>query len=1169
MTDHRPARRPTVPALLAERATERPEQVAIILDGVGSLTLGEWRARSDLLARRLSGLGVAPGDRVGLLFDGDGWIDYAIGYCAVLAAGAVAVPLSDLLTDTGTRERLDHCSARAVLHGPGVDTSRLGLPAATVPDLESDRWADRSTPPAPSGPSGLSVPSGPSGASGPTGRAATGVPGELTDPGELAEIIYPPDQGTLHGLAASHVHITTGLVDREAEPPFGGGAPVLCCCPIGTLGGQWVLARALAGHGTALMAARLTPDHAGHLAETRRAGAVVLNPAMATDLLDAQIHLSRDLSSVRWAGSVDAPLLPAGVDALRTVFPGATLIDHYAPTAPVSVRMLVDTGRPGSVGRPLDGTELVIADESGAALPLTRVGEVLLRPPGPVRGHYPDHRAHPEPAPGPAPGPGGSHRGWIPTGDLGYLDVDGYLHLVDRPTEVIRSGGLRVSTPRVEAALAGHPDVTEAAVVGVGHPVVGETVAAAVALRQDVPPVELRDFLRDGLAGHELPTRILVVDALPRDGSAVVTERVRGLLAEAGNAPKIAPTSPVELALAEQWTEVLGVPVAGVDDDFFALGGDSLKAALLAALAERAFGVGVPASLVFDSPVFAHQAGWLESRLRPPSRSESADQRSPRAAASERMRPFTGPAPGSVTRSTAMPAKAATGPAEESVRGLVSGAAGSTAGSTTGSTAGSTRAALTARGTRPTGSPLSGSSLPGSSLPGSPLIGSDGDAEERVVVRVPLSPFQERGLVWMFGGARPRRIRPVVASMRIAERLDLRTMRRSLNEVAYRQEALRTVFAPVAGRYEAIMLPDCLPNFVSIRARGATLDQREEHARRLAREYVERPFDIVRGPLFRALVIQLGDADNVLVLCLDRLVSDGLSVEVLLNELGAIYAAFRAGERSPLPPVALRCSDFLAWVRQQYDHTRGYWERELAGAPPAVGPLPGQNTATRTYSVDRFEFAVPTQVCDRLRGAYADHGVTAFMASIAAWSGVLSSWTGLPEIVLSSLMSGRTRPEFTSLVGSILQSPFFRLRTTGDPTFGELFTQARRSVVDATEHQFYPHHEFLSQVPYPASVSVDDWERPCCLPGLDCAPFSFAATLLPDRKLEDSETDLNIPCLGLTTQPDGSIKGTLTYNRCAFDRRVVERLAGDFLRFVGAALEDSTRRLSDLSVSTG
>ena len=1038
----------TIPAVLAARAIEQPDRTALLLDGARGLTLAEWERRARRVAHRLPDLGVGPGDRVGLWFGGGGWIDYAIGYCAVLWAGGVAVPLSGQLPTGRIRERLDHCGATALLHASDLDPARLDpvdLPTATVADL-----------------SGNAPDSAPDSA--PAYRTAG--PAVPSDPDRPAEILYLSGSERPRGVTATHANLTFDHPARDDEPPFGRPGHVLCCVPVGCLAGQSMLVRALTGQATVLLVSRFEPDSVGRLVADHRVRAAMLVPSMATELCDAGTHLRHDLSTVTWVGSGSAPLLPARVTALRTLFPNATLVDHYGSTesAPAGTRMVVDPDRPGSVGRPTDQAEVRIADRRGDPLEPGQVGEVWLRSPAPARAYHADARATARTF----------ARGWTRTADLGYLDPDGYLYLVGRRADVIRSGGLKVSARQVEAALFEHPAVAEAAVVGVPHPVVGQLVTAAVVVRHDAAPGDLREALRGRLADYELPVRVLVVDSLPRDEvGRVDRDQVRELLALPAEGSRIAPCTRVETELARCWTRVLDVDVSGVDDDFFQLGGDSLRATHLAARIEETFGVRASASLVFDAPVLAHQVGWLESRM----------------------------------SSTARPAPHTWA-------------------------------------TRPVTSPRT-------------------HPEERTVVRVPLSPFQERSLMWMFGGTGPKRTLPEVASMRISERLDLRSMRRSLNELAYRQEALRTVFVPVDGRYEAIALPDCLPSFVSIRAVGATAGQREEHARRLAREFVERPFDIVRGPLFRALCIELDRDEYVLVLAVDHLVSDGLSVEVLLRELGVIYTAFQAGERSPLPPVALRCSDFFAWVRAQYGRNRRHWSRALAGAPTAMGPLPGQNTGTRSYGDCRHEFDLPADLANRLRGAYPEHGATAFMAGMAAWSGVLSSRTGPGEVVLFSPMSGRTRPEFESLVGSIVQCPFFRLRTGGDPTFAELLGQARRSVVAATDHQFYPHHEFLSQVPFPAWFDVDDDSRPPRLPGLDCEPFPFSATLVPDRPLADGETDLHIPRLRLLTRPDGSLGGTFTYNRYAFGSAVVERLAEDFVRFAGAALENPDRRLSE------
>ncbi|MGW6505654.1 AMP-binding enzyme [Nonomuraea angiospora] len=120
-------------------------------------------------------------------------------------------------------------------------------------------------------------------------------------------------------------------------------------------------------------------------------------------------------------------------------------------------------------------------------------------------------------------------------GDLGYLDADGYLYLVDRESDVVKSGAYKVSTVQVEAALHEHPDVAEAAVTGVPHPVLGTVLAAAVVPRSRAPRVtELRAFLMTRLAAHELPARVIFVDSLPRNHSGkVVKSGLRDLLAQA------------------------------------------------------------------------------------------------------------------------------------------------------------------------------------------------------------------------------------------------------------------------------------------------------------------------------------------------------------------------------------------------------------------------------------------------------------------------------------------------------------------------------------------------------------------------------------------------------------------------------------------------------------
>ncbi|MER5648313.1 class I adenylate-forming enzyme family protein [Streptosporangium sp. NPDC002524] len=475
----------TVPQLLGDRALTDPDGVALIVHGSAQLTYRQWHERSTALANALVTRGVGRGDRVGLVFGAADWADYAVAFCGVLAAGAVAVPLSDRLTLDDLRFMLENCRATGVVHAAGLAVPEIGW-SATVDGLDAETSYEK-------------------------GDIAPPEPAEL---GDLAQILYTSGTtGRPKGVSATHANLAYGCGAKRR--PFAHSRHLVHAFPIGTNAGQAMLINALDAQPAVVTLPRFTPARFASLIESYRAGTVFLVPAMAIELVNAKVAERHDLSSVLLLGSAAAPLPSAVAQALTTAFPNATITNYYTSTeaAPAQTVMMFDPDRPGSVGRAIAGGRVRIATAEGEPLAPGETGEVWMRSPAAPRAYYGD------------PDSGTFRDGWVRMGDLGYIDADGYLYLVDRESDVVKSGAFKVSTIHVEEVVYQHPAVIEAAAFGVPHPVLGTVVTVALATREPLAPEDLRIFLKDRLAPHELPAHVLAVDALPRNAGGKVDKK--------------------------------------------------------------------------------------------------------------------------------------------------------------------------------------------------------------------------------------------------------------------------------------------------------------------------------------------------------------------------------------------------------------------------------------------------------------------------------------------------------------------------------------------------------------------------------------------------------------------------------------------------------------------
>ncbi|GAA0400187.1 long-chain-fatty-acid--CoA ligase [Acrocarpospora corrugata] len=459
----------TLPELLAARAVADPDGVAMIVDGVGELAYRDWDARANAVANLLIGQGITAGDRVGLVFPASGWIEYAVAFMGVLRAGAVAVPLSDRLPAAEIGQLSAHCSMAVILREAGGSDP-------TPPEIVL----------------------------------------RASDP---AQILYTSGTtGAAKGVAATHANLAYGVRVEPRYRPFRHSGHLAHAFPIGTNAGQMMLVNALAAHPAVVTLPRFTPGRFAGLIRKYRAGTVFLVPAMAIELLNAGVE---SLESVLLLGSAAAPLPSAVASELTGLFPKAVITNYYTSTeaAPAQTIMVFDPERPGSVGQPAAGGAVRILAPDGLAAGTGETGEVWMRSPAAPRAYFGE------------PGSGVFRDGWVRMGDLGYLDEEGFLFLVDRESDVVKSGAYKISTLKIEEALHAHPLVKEAAAFGVPHPVLGTAVVAALVVRDEVAPEEMRAFLGERLAGHEVPARLVTLAALPRNRGGKVDKRALRALA--------------------------------------------------------------------------------------------------------------------------------------------------------------------------------------------------------------------------------------------------------------------------------------------------------------------------------------------------------------------------------------------------------------------------------------------------------------------------------------------------------------------------------------------------------------------------------------------------------------------------------------------------------------
>jgi amino acid adenylation domain-containing protein len=1044
---------PEAHELFEAHARREPDAVAVVADGE-VLTRGELNGRANRLAHHLRARGAGRGALVGLLLDRTP--DAVVALLAVLKSGAAYLPLDPELPARRAAWMLENARARFL-----VSQARFAPPLArdgleiVAPDEERRSIAACGA----EDPRPLALPDDLACVIYTSGSTSTPRAVAVTRRG-LA--LYVPALVTALGVRPEHVFLHTAAFSfsaavRQTLLPLAIGAPLVMASD----------------------EERRDPPALLRLARERRVGVWDTVPAVLRQCLDT------------WTAT-DPDRLAAGLDALRLVLvtgeplrwelarawarrlgERARLVNLYSQTETVGTVACFEVPADGDgegfvpLGRPLPGTRIEVLDERGRPAATGAPGEIHVGGERLARGYLDDPgltalRFPPDPRE-----PGARvHR----TGDLGRFGLGGNLEFLARADRRLKIRGQGVSPEEVELALGRHADVREAVVVAQDDPASGPALVAYFVPQPGRSPAvnALRRFLAEQLPDAMVPAAFVALDALPRTpsgkldrGALPAPSRARPRLDEAWAEPRTA----IERGLAALFGDVLGLEQVGLHDDFFDLGGNSLRAAQLIARARARFGRELPLRLLFEARTVAAFARAVEEGL-------------------------GGARPAVVARESAGP--------------------------------------------------------------------------------IPQSFSQQR--VWFLEQLDPgTALYNVSFAARISGELHVDALRRTLEAVTARHEALRTTFAmgegtPVQRVGEATRVD--LPA-VDLRDRPAA--EREAEIDRQLDALARGSFDLTRGPLVRVRLLRLAERDHALLFALHHCVTDGWSRNVLLRELFAHHEAFASGGNPTLPPLAIQYGDFATAQRERLasgalDEQLAWWRARLAGAPARLDlPADHRRPSARSHRGARHPLGLSDELWRELESLGRRAGATPFMTLLAAFAALLHRYTGETDLLVGVAFSGRTHVELEPLIGFFVNFLPVRVSLAGDPGFLGLLERVRAAILETHERQEVPFERLVEELRPGRSLAYNPLCQVAAVARPPLPPLPAGRLRLEGiRGVDDgtSKFDLTLH----VDETDAAGRGFFEYSLDLFEPETVERMARHLRTLVAGAAAAPSRPVSELAL---
>ncbi|MEK3924034.1 amino acid adenylation domain-containing protein, partial [Paenibacillus sp. FSL K6-2393] len=821
----------------------------------------------------------------------------------------------------------------------------------------------------------------------------------------------------------------------------------------------WELFGALLYGGRVVIVPKLLAQHPTEFAKmihSEKVTVVNQTPASFYRVIEAS-EAGLDYSSLRYVIFGGEALNASRLLQWHLKWPDTQLINMYGiteTTVHVTYHRLTlkdMTSGSNNIGQPLPTLAVYVANKDGNILPHGIAGELYVSGPGVARGYLNRPELTAERF---IPNPSIPWERMYRSGDLVRWLPDGTLEYLGRIDHQVKIRGYRIELGEIETALSEHEGVKQVLVMEIKEEEDNSLLCAYLILNDDrLTVADIKEYLQARLPNYMIPAKFIVVPTFPLtnngkiDRSALLQQETQMEIGVAF----VEPRNDTEIKLASIWRDILKKDRIGAIDNFFDLGGHSLKAASLISRIHQVFGVSISLRKIFELPTLERLSEFI---LR-------SDQ--------DRLAP----------------------------------------------------------------------------IPNCPIA-----------TYYPLSASQQRLFILnQLETAGNGYNMP--AFFKLEGTLDMDRLQQAFHLLIDRHESLRTSFGIVNQEPVQYIAPSSAFTITTERVDLIQLEKK-------MRQFIV-PFNLEQPPLLRVHVLKTNNNEHYLLLDMHHIITDGASLEILVKDFLAFY------EGKDLPPLRIQYKDFAVWQKKRFadmDMLREemYWLERFSGSLPVLSlPMDYERPLLFDFHGHRHTFHISTELTIQIRQLVKEKECTLYMFLLAAFSVLLSKYSGQEDIIIGTPVSGRIHPDVDSVVGMFVNTLPMRTYPAMQQSFESFLEEIKDDTLRSFEHQNYALDKLVDKLGLVRDLS----RNPLFSVMLNVLDFNTDMSSLGELKLTNLNMDSGVSKFDLTlqvTEEEGAIRCEMEYASSLFKQETIKNMASHFIQLLTSIVNNTGLFLGELKM---